>query len=113
MIDKSNLRFTDSTQVVNRIDSVLKLRGSSRKEIAAMLGLNVQVFTNWSMRGSFPSATALFQISDVLNVSAEWLMFGEDRGLTGDDAHVLNMYRKLEEKDRYVVRSLLEILSNE
>lgn len=62
-----------------RIDVLLKEKKISQKDLCCAVGISsVQVFTNWKLRDSIPSADVAVKIARLLGVSVEYLVTGEE-----------------------------------
>ena len=62
-----------------RIDVLLKEKKISQKDLCCAVGISsVQVFTNWKLRDSIPSADVAVKIARLLDVSVEYLVTGEE-----------------------------------
>lgn len=61
-----------------RLGQALYNKGMSQKELAEIIGVNRATVSCWCSNGNWMSAKFLPGICKALNVSADWLLFGED-----------------------------------
>ena len=71
---------------VNRIDELLDERNMSRKDISDILNIAPTTIPNWKTADRIPAAETVKIIADKLEVSAEWLMFGNSFFPKGDES---------------------------
>lgn len=64
-------------QMVERIDKILSLQGRTRDNLAAFIGKNRQVFTDWKNANIVPKSDDLYNMSIYLGVTMEYLLFGD------------------------------------
>jgi transcriptional regulator with XRE-family HTH domain len=96
--------------IVRRIDEILQKKSMVRKNVLIALGLNSSSFTDWSKRGTIPSADKALAVADYLGVPLRWLLTGEDEtGLAPDERDVLNSYRRLDDRDRQEVGGIITL----
>ena len=62
----------------------------TRKALADEIDVDQNTYTPWERGRSYPSAKTLLDIRKILHVSLDWLMAGDERGLSVD------VYRKIE-----------------
>ena len=77
MVDNISAMISNK-DVIDRIDSLLKIRHLKRNAIYDALGLAHNTFTNWSKEDVKLPAQSLFEISKYFNVSIEWLLTGAE-----------------------------------
>ena len=96
-------------EIVERIDSILKEKNLKRLALAEFSNISVQTITDWSKRGSIPSADTAVKIAKYLNVSTDWLITGEDpQGLTEEERRLVDDWRELGADARKAVRAVLD-----
>ena len=64
-------------ELVNRIDEVLLELGISRREFAASINIQPNTMGNWKTNNSMPPLETVEIIAEKLNVSPDWLLFGD------------------------------------
>lgn len=97
--------------IVQRIDALLKERNEKRLSLAEHCGFSLHAITDWSKRGSVPSADKAVAIANYLGVSIEWLLTGtEKEGLTPKQRELIRNYDTLSERDRKTVDNLIATL---
>lgn len=97
------------SDMVQRIDSVLKLKGVKRQTLASIVGFSEPNIARWKTQGSLPDFNVGLQIARYLDVSPEWLLYGDDsNGLSGEDATYLAKLHNLLPEDREIVMLLAD-----
>ena len=69
----------------NRVDKVSSL---SSKELSIKLKINYRTMLDMRSRCRFPSIENIIRISDILNVSIDWLLTGEEHKQTEEALYV-------------------------
>ena len=69
----------------NRVDNVSSL---SSKELSLKLEINYRTMLDMRSRCRFPSIENIVRISDILNVSIDWLLTGEEHKQTKEVLYV-------------------------
>ena len=97
--------------IVRRIDTLLRERNEKRLSLAEHCGFSLQALSDWSKRGSVPSADKAVAIANYLGVSIEWLLTGSEKeGLTPKQRELIRNYETLSERDRKIVDALIASL---
>lgn len=97
--------------IVQRIDALLKERNEKRLSLAEHCGFSLQSLSDWSKRGSVPSADKAVAIANYLGVSIEWLLTGtEKEGLTPKQRELIRNYETLSDRDKRAVDALIASL---
>jgi transcriptional regulator with XRE-family HTH domain len=95
--------------IVKRVDEIAQKKGISRKHVLIDLGLNPSSFTDWSKRGTIPSADKALKVADYLGVSIRWLLTGEDEhGLSRDERNLLSFWDRLTEDNQRMLLAWLD-----
>ena len=97
--------------IVQRIDALLKERNEKRLSLAEHCGFSLQSLSDWSKRGSVPSADKAVAIANYLGVSIEWLLTGSEKeGLTPKQRELIRNYETLSDRDKRAVDALIASL---
>lgn len=67
----------NGTDLVVKIDALLKQRNTKRQALADYCEINVQSFADWTRRGTLPNIEIGLKIAKYLGVSIEWLLDDE------------------------------------
>ena len=94
--------------VVERIMNMMKQRGISQKEMAAMLGVSEASFSKWKNRGSKSYTRYLGQLSEILNVPVSYLVSGDldgdrkgaERMYSDNTSEMIRLFDELGERDQ-------------
>jgi len=65
--------------ISQRIFSLMSERSISKSDLAKGTGIKPNTISDWQTKGTNPSADKIACICDFLNVSANWLLTGEDK----------------------------------
>lgn len=94
-----------------RIAQLLKDQGKMAKDLAAYLGISASSVTGW-IHGSYPSSQYIIKISEFLDVSAEFLLSGNDdkedetdkvRGISMEGLKVGCLWDHLDEAGKAII----------
>lgn len=100
---------TNGNVIVRRIDSILVMKNDTRANLCRELGMKQPTFSTWLARGTMPKADELYQIAKYLNVSMEWLLYGEDSGkLANDEILLLDKWRDLTADDKEEIMHMID-----
>lgn len=102
---------------IERLLSLIKEKGITRKKMLDDLGLANGSFVNWQTRGSIPNAETLSRIADYFGVTSDYLLGKTDERkkpspepvLTEREKAILEIFRSLSEEKQ---DKLIEILQN-
>lgn len=103
------MRKFSGLEITKRIDFLLSVRKSSRKELADAIGKNKQVFTDWTAKNIVPKADDLYNMADFFNVPMEYLLMGEEI-MTDDTAKIAALYSCLSNEDKKTATIILKAL---
>jgi transcriptional regulator with XRE-family HTH domain len=100
------------------LKSELAYKGMLVKELAALSGISRHTLDNYlNNRGHIPSADIAVKIAQVLNVSVEYLVTGDEPSREevsqnrGNQALVKNI-SSLDERDRRLIYGIIQLFSN-
>lgn len=99
-----------------RIDQILDYKCISRRELAAACGFSTPNIARWKTQGSLPDVGIGVKIADYLEVPLYWLVTGEkekttSKEITGDEAHILEVYRSLTPADQNFVTAMMKVIA--
>lgn len=79
-------------------------------DIANHLGTSKSVISNWKKRGTNPPAEYIIPICELLGVSIEHLLTGNENliGLTEHEEKIVKAYRKADNRTKEIIRLSLE-----
>ena len=97
-------------KVTERIDSVLKEKGITKKEFYSKCNVTSSAYSQWNTEKTEPRPGTLRKISDYLEVNYEWLAFGigekENPSAQTNEGKFSN-YNKLNEVNKAIVDSMI------
>lgn len=81
-------------------------------ELATFLGVNKSVVSTWKKRNTNPPSEMLVKICELLNVSINFLLTGEDakkdNELNDEETYIITLYRQLNERNRIKLEGYIE-----
>lgn len=102
------MRTTNSADIIQRIDYARKRKGTMVQELCDACGLSRQCFKNWRTRGTIPQADDLWNMADYLDVDPEWLLFGETKQMTAEQAELLLLMKGVKPEVFEAVKKMLK-----
>lgn len=90
-------------------------KGLKQEELAKLVGKSKNVISNWERGDNKPDADTLFDLCDILDVDANYLLGWENNqnlSLSIDEQDHIKKYRSLDSLDKKAVDGLLDTLSN-
>lgn len=98
---------------VNRIDSLLKQKLLSRKQLAEHCGIVAQTIAKWKTHNSLPDVKVGVKAADFLQVPLYWLVTGKEKTdeIPTSDYQLLASFHVLDESDQEVVLATIKALS--
>jgi transcriptional regulator with XRE-family HTH domain len=72
----------------DRLFSLMEKRGITQKQLSEGIGISPRTISDWKTKGASPRADKIDRICGFLGVSAEWLLFGEERYATNSVSNV-------------------------
>ena len=99
--------------VIDRIIDTLKVRNISQKELIDHLGLANGAFTRWKYNGGKSYMDYIEEISEFLNVSKRYLLYGEhtdfqEVSLLPSEVEIYKKLRRLTESQRTIIFNLID-----
>ena len=77
--------MTENLCFMDRVESILKEKRLTQKELAEDLGLRRPTLSDWKKNGAVPAGDICIRIADYLGVSVEWLVTGKEAALSSED----------------------------
>lgn len=95
-----------------RLFELLELQGISQYRFAKELGVSTSRVSQWKSRKSNPPTNLLYKISQILGVSMEYLLTGEDGvASTKEDTKVLTLYHSMNDEGKEKALEQLEFFA--
>jgi len=97
--------------IIDRICTILKKRKLQQKELTEYLNISQSVFSDWK-KGKVDSYYKFIpEIAKFLNVSADFLLFGEEThaDLSDEEQQIILAYRSQGEEGKKIIRRSLGI----
>lgn len=88
--------MADTIIFMERVESVLKEKKLTQKELAEKLNLRRPTLSEWKKNGAVPAGDICLKIADYLGVSVEWLISGREGKITEEELKLLKAYCKLD-----------------
>ncbi len=90
-------------------------KGLKQEELAKLVGKSKNVISNWERGDNKPDADTLFDLCDILDVDANYLLGWENNqnlSLSIQEQDHIKKYRSLDSLDKKAIDGLLDTLSN-
>ena len=102
-----------SNSLACRIKDYRKRLGYTQEQFAELIELSVSSYTKIENSFQKPSLDTLIKISEKMNISMDYLLFGREKALEPDAWDVLNSIILFADKDALIqVRNILNIIIN-
>ena len=99
--------MTENVCFMDRVESILKEKRLTQKELAEDLGLRRPTLSDWKKNGAVPAADICLRIAEYLGVSVEWLVTGKESALTSEEKTLLKQWKILTPDQKDTLRTLL------
>ena len=117
---KGNCSVTGDV-IVSRIIALSEKEGKPERDLVEYLGLKRGTFGNWKRGQSDSYLHYLKEIAEYYHVTPNYLILGNDGIVIGkgedlftkDELEVIEFYRKISQKEKKCVKSLLFTMSSE
>lgn len=98
--------------ISERMFQVMKQKKITQEKLAESLGTKQSSVTNWKSRGTTPPMEYLPKICEVLDISWEYLITGENRQphYTADERQLVTEYRKCNEVGKERIREYTQAM---
>ena len=98
----------------DRLKKVCKLKGTTVSKMLADLSMSTSSTGSWK-KGMLPKGEALKAISEYLNISVDYLLFGDVRftPITDDEREFLDKYNQLSDIDKGKIIEIIDVLLQE
>lgn len=97
----------DIPSMIERIDNLLKIRQETREMLAAVIGKNKQVFTDWRSKNISPTAVDLYKMAKHLGTTYDYLLLGKLDVFPDDIAFAVAKLMTLSEEQRKPIISII------
>ncbi|MGP1597821.1 helix-turn-helix domain-containing protein [Peptoanaerobacter stomatis] len=98
--------------IIERIFYLMEQQKIKSSELATFLGVNKSVVSTWKKRNTNPPSEMLVKICELLNVSINFLLTGEDakkdNELNDEETYIITLYRQLNERNRIKLEGYIE-----
>lgn len=74
---------TDDMEIGARIRAARQARGLSQAQLGEAIGASPKTVSSWETARSTPATHYLRLICEALKESADWIIFGDERGIDG------------------------------
>lgn len=99
------------TSFGKRLQDLLLENNMTQKDLAGKLNVNRGSVSNWVTDRRFPDQNMLIRISEEFNVTIDFLIRGkEDEKDIREAKELYRLYSKLEDKDKYLVNSMMKAM---
>lgn len=103
----------DNEKFGKRLEECMKKANITNTEITKALNLNKNAIGNYK-NGQIPNATILYEISNFLRISMDYLLTGKEAAdLTPEEQTLVNYYRKADDRGKRTILRTAESESME
>lgn len=95
-------------ELYNRIIKETKRNNLDGSKIALLLGLKKSPLTDWKNGKSIPTTEQIIKLCDIFAVSADYLLFGNAKGLSDDENLLISQFQYLSDTDKKEILNLIE-----
>lgn len=96
--------------ITERIFVELSQKKISQKEFALQIGLNEKTVSAWKKNNSLPPADKLFEISNYLGLSLNYLLTGKEPELSDKQQQLLSLFNQLSDENQIKIVERIETL---
>lgn len=105
-------------EIIDRLFEILQQKGLKQIDICKKLNIKSNIVTTWKTRKTDPPAKYIAQICELLNISTDYLLTGNEQkeneqsseNLTIKEKELLRSFRKLPEHEQYINNAFCSIL---
>lgn len=95
------------TDVVKRIEELMKDKKWTPYELSNQTGISANAVYDWIKSGAMPTVQNIIRICDSMGITLERFFCGDDGAYSDKEIEVLNKWKKLSESERAVVLDLM------
>lgn len=99
--------------VLERINELRKNRGWSIYKLAEESGITQSTLANMFTRKSNPSIPTLIQLCEAFGITLSQFFDDKELEYSDDELMLLSNYRKLNEKEKNIINSLIDNILNQ
>lgn len=110
----------NGNDLYNRFVKMLSDRNMSKSEFCKKTGIKQTALSNWSARGTMPSADLALAIAKCLNVSVDYVLGNSDvpnpsaiNNFTDNELDMVNSFRNLDEESQRQLVLMLAFLKEQ
>lgn len=100
--------MTELVTFIDRVESILKAKKLTQKELADKLKLRRPTLSDWKKNGAIPAGDICLKIAQYLDVSVEWLITGKETGYTNEERNIIAQWRELDTSQKDTLKTLLD-----
>ena len=105
--------MTELVTFIDRVESILKAKKLTQKELADKLKLRRPTLSDWKKNGAIPAGDICLKIAQYLDVSVEWLITGKETGYTNEERKFLSLFGRLEPSQQKTILAVIEQMAAE
>ena len=104
----------DDKNFGNRLTECMKIAGYTNSKLTEELNLSKNAVGNYK-NNQIPNATILYNISQLLGTTMEYLLTGKhgNENLTDEENNIIAAYRKITPAEQGVIKKILDIQEQE
>ena len=100
----------DDKNFGNRLTECMKIAGYTNSKLTEELNLSKNAVGNYK-NNQIPNATILYNISQLLGTTVEYLLTGKnsDETITEEEKQIINAYRNATSAEQEIIKKILDI----
>ena len=75
-------------EISERLQQLRKKENYSQEQLAEMLGISRQAVSKWESKQGYPDINNIIKLTEIYNVSADYILLGKEADLSEKDADV-------------------------
>lgn len=95
-------------EIYDRILKETKRKGLDGNKLGQLLGLKKSPLTDWKNEKSIPTTEQIIKLCDIFAVSADYLLFGNNKHLSADEQTLISQFQCLSDDDKKEILNLIE-----
>ena len=100
----------NAKDIGNRMKSKLKELNLKQTDLVNITGISKTAISNYILGNRIPDTNSIYLISNILNVSIEWLLIGKDNiTLSERENNILKQFNKLNEDNKKYIETYTQI----
>ena len=97
--------------IIDRILEIAREKNITQADIARHINKGTAQVTSWKQRNCNPPAELIEPIAELLGVSVQWIMTGNENEISEEEQKILQLYKNLSSNGKERLEEYAELLS--